>query len=244
MAADRKSEYTGDRFGDWAVIGRAPAQDRKRCWHVTNTVTDEHRVVLQTELSMLGKSLREGDGQTRVIWDPFHLPADEMERLLALDAAPVGAGDCKHGTFVNDCPDCSARLGTPLPPRYEAQGADALSAQIARRAMGAGEQMMMFTYPEAVASVALSRDPDMQTYWVDTRLPVEVPEPTSTSLAEINEMFGTHYDENGSESAFYAERNPDPPVDPVRVALRNVVKLLGEVQDAVDQALKAVIQGR
>jgi hypothetical protein len=54
MGETRKSDFTGDRYGEWVVTGRAPALNKKRAWHVMHEPTDERKVVLQTALGDLG----------------------------------------------------------------------------------------------------------------------------------------------------------------------------------------------
>src|SRR4029453_12213765 len=51
MAGTRKSEFSGEVYGDFVVTGRAPAESGKRRWFVRNEVTGEERVVLQTALT-------------------------------------------------------------------------------------------------------------------------------------------------------------------------------------------------
>lgn len=232
MAAERKSDFTGDRFGDWYVNARAKGiGDGKRRWHLTNTVTDETKIMLQTELQGLLKFTSNPEPVLEGLDDPFGMP-DVV--------AGVGPGQCKHDVFLNDCPECSARMGTPLDDRgratltgthpapgepvtvYVPQGQNALSAQISRSAMGIlGEQMM---FEEAVASVALSQDPDMQTYYVDTRRPVTIG--TSESIGELGDMV----------------REANAERDPLREALMTAMGALSEARDAIDQALKVAIQ--
>jgi hypothetical protein len=48
---ERKSDYTGERYGDWAVTGRAKALGGKRYWVLTNTVDDTVMAALQTDLA-------------------------------------------------------------------------------------------------------------------------------------------------------------------------------------------------
>jgi hypothetical protein len=50
----RKTDYVGDRFGDWVVMSKAPAVDGKRFWNVTNSQTDETAIVAQVNLKKLG----------------------------------------------------------------------------------------------------------------------------------------------------------------------------------------------
>lgn len=69
MGEVRKSEFTGDRFGDWIVTGRAPAQNRKRAWLVLNEQTDERKTVLQTDLGGLGEA-------TQGLTSPWSPPVD------------------------------------------------------------------------------------------------------------------------------------------------------------------------
>lgn len=56
MAGTRKSEYSGDCYGDFVVTGRAPAENGKRRWFVRNEVTGEEKIVLQTALVDLASS--------------------------------------------------------------------------------------------------------------------------------------------------------------------------------------------
>lgn len=228
MAPERKSDYTGDRFGDWVVTARAKAAgDKKRRWHVTNTQNDETMVVLQTDLQGLAKFTGEDPGLPH----PFNLPVGELERLQAMESA-VGAGQCKHAVFLNDCPECSARMGAPL-VSYTPQGSNALSAQISRSAMGVLSDQLMFS--EAEASVELSRDPDLQTYsiathepdaFAETRRPVTIG--TAESIGELGDMV--------------REANAVRDRDPIRVALMTAMGALSEARDAIDQALKAAVE--
>lgn len=53
MAATRRTRFEGERYGDWYVESKATPLEGKRRWHCVNTVTDERRLILQTELKNL-----------------------------------------------------------------------------------------------------------------------------------------------------------------------------------------------
>lgn len=49
----RRTDFLGDRFGDWVVTSKAKAMDGRRMWQVTNSQTDETAVVAQVDLKKL-----------------------------------------------------------------------------------------------------------------------------------------------------------------------------------------------
>lgn len=135
MAETRKSDFTGDVYGDWQVSGRAPAQSKKRAWHVVNPTTGETRVVLQTDLPELGaigvpveSPWEEGPIYTKVedidgnpfdivfvgsfYTDPDNLPLDEHDEPTEPSARlTAGPGECKHGVQAPECASCGPLLG-------------------------------------------------------------------------------------------------------------------------------------
>jgi hypothetical protein len=55
VTESRKSDFTGDVYGDWLVVERAPSQgDRKRRWLTRNVATGEEALTLQCDLGNLG----------------------------------------------------------------------------------------------------------------------------------------------------------------------------------------------
>lgn len=62
MAETRKSDFTGEIYGDWTVIGRGESGgDRKRRWVVQHGVTGVEMTVLQTGLSDLALAKKLAD---------------------------------------------------------------------------------------------------------------------------------------------------------------------------------------
>jgi hypothetical protein len=102
-----RGDYTGERFGDWYVESRAKPVDGKRFWNVTNTVTDEARVVAQTELKNLANEETDmpasADITARVLIgnfkdDPFNLPdgvlpEDDDEYPFTVEFVEPAIGD-------------------------------------------------------------------------------------------------------------------------------------------------------
>lgn len=142
MSEVRKSEFTGDRYGDWVVNGRAPAQNRKRAWHVENNETGEFRVVLQVDLPLLGsQSAGEKPESPWVLTapnvffegNPFNVANDpeDMQFLFNLicdsdftipDEQDVrltaGPSECKHGIHILGCLQCEPQLGDDARKRH------------------------------------------------------------------------------------------------------------------------------
>lgn len=159
---DRKSDYTGDRFGDWVVMSRAKAQEGKRCWSVTNTVTDEQRVVLQTELKDLPKEASVQSPVTigtaesigplgdlvRASNNPFSVPAIDFD--AESDSTETGTVETNPFSFPGRPDEVAEYIKNEMSPKQQAnvleadaravayvpQGENALSAQIAASVIG------------------------------------------------------------------------------------------------------------
>lgn len=243
MAEVRKSEFTGDIFGDWVVTGRAPAQNRKRAWFVSDGT--EQKVVLQVDLPLLGKQTAGEKPESP--WDggvshspdvnPFDLvftgsffvddpdspPLDEHdEPTIGSSPLKAGPGDCKHGVQILECPECEPLVGpqgrealTKYPQRYKGS-AEITASVLASNALAR----------EAAASVALDKDPEGGTYVIADAY-AEITESDWTSGLEVQTpvLIGEFTPETLTEAQLDAAV---PPQDPMRAAIR---KLMGQIFD-------------
>lgn len=238
MAEVRKSEFTGDIFGDWVVTGRAPAQNRKRAWFVSDGT--EQKVVLQVDLPLLGAQTAgekpEDPWAGQVVTAANAFFPSNSEVMLALDceghildehdeptigSAPLkaGPGDCKHGVQILECPECEPLVGhqgrealTKYPQRYKG------SAEITASVLASNAMMR-----EAVASVALDNDPEVGTYSLDELIAGS--DWTSGLEVQTPVLIGEFTPETLTEAQLDAAV---PPQDPMRAAIR---KLMGQIFD-------------
>ena len=129
MGEKRKSEFSGEVYGDWIVTGRAPALEGKRRWFCQNQVNGEERVVLQTALNDLKQETTPpvASNQLDDSW-ANDLPVEDG----FVDSEPEGQEVSEPVTIAT----LDAALG--ITPTYTPKGAMAESAVIARRAMGQG----------------------------------------------------------------------------------------------------------
>lgn len=210
--AERKTDYRGDTFGDWVVTDRAKAVDGRRYWMLVNKTNDEMCAVAQ---SLLAKGKVEPDLEHPYNAQRLPSAGDEGSQVpdnpFALKLDGVGPGECKHGIFINDCPECSARMGTPL------------SRQISNNVLAANA-----VWAEAKASVALDRDPEIGTYTLDELNPFSVPvEVIDSKVNGIGEAA-----EDAVSEAELDERVPVP--DPIRALIRNLMGQVGELREQVN----------
>lgn len=119
----RRTDYTGDRFGDWVVMSKAPAVDSKRMWNVTNSQTDEVRIVAQTALKDLASDQGDAVPNSNEITanvlaangadNPFKLSAAAFEPVFreAAVIATVSNGS-QTDTYMSDG---TVVIGSPCP---------------------------------------------------------------------------------------------------------------------------------
>lgn len=221
MAETRKSDFTGDVYGEWAVSGRAPAQNKKRAWHVVNATTGETRVVLQTELPELGavgvpiespwvdtpfvpgihQAVSDEDKaiEAAELWStPDFEALDEHDEPTMLTAGP---GECVHGIDIKTCPEHWALLGERSKEAHE---------KYPQKFKGAAE-----ITASVLAANAAAKTSDGVMDW-SHHLEVETPV-----------LLGEHASEDVTEAQLDAAALALPK-DPVRAAVR---KAMGDLFD-------------
>lgn len=114
MGESRKSDYTGDVFGDWVVIGRGDGEgDRKRRWVVKHQETGVEMTVLQTGLTDLALAKRLAQRAAEA--DAARLsPEQAEEQLLARLDQQIGAtlvghlmlGEARASVALDHDPEC------------------------------------------------------------------------------------------------------------------------------------------
>lgn len=203
----RKSDFTGDYYGQWVVVGRAPAINRKRAWVVQNGDGDT-KVVLQTELAGLGDKIYfDSGGENPLI---ARLAAPEVANPWA-QPGDVGHGECRHGRDIRDCAEDSAlvgKVGQEALEKYKPR-----SLQIAESVIAASEP--------AKAEVAAGAE-EVASDW-SYGLPADG---TYVDPTELIGGIGAAAEEAVTEASL-DERAPTP--DPLRKAIRT---LMGQISDA------------
>lgn len=231
MAETRKSDFTGDVYGEWQVSGRAPAQNKKRAWHVVNATTGETRVMLQTELPELGavgvpiespwvdtpfvpgihQAVSDEDKaiEAAELWSaPDFEALDEQDEPTVLKAGP---GECQHGIDIKYCPEHWALLGERSQEAHEKypqkfKGAAEITASVLE-ANGK-------TVREKFTSATLDTSDGVMDW--SHHLEVETPV-----------LLGEHASEDVTEAQLDAAAQALPK-DPVRAAVR---KAMGDLFD-------------
>lgn len=251
MAETRKSDFTGDVYGEWQVSGRAPAQNKKRAWHVVNGTTGETRVVLQTELPELGAvgvpiespwvvTVTDTDGNpfdivfsgSFFVDDPENPPLDENDdpTLPSIGSAPLkaGPGECQHGIDIKTCPEHWTMLGERSKEAHEKypqkfKGAAEITASVL-----AGNAAAKQAQGEQTAGT-VAPDTDGVMDWSHHLEPGEArSEPEDV---DVPVLLGEHADEQVTEAQL-DDAALALPKDPVRAAVR---KAMGDLFDYKNQ---------
>lgn len=238
MAETRKSDFTGDVYGDWQVSGRAPAQSKKRAWHVVNAVTGETRVVLQTELPELGAVgapiespwvITDTDGNpfdivftgSLYVEDPDNLPLDEHDEPTEPSARlTAGPGECQHGIDIETCPEHWKLLGADGKAQHE---------KYPQKFKGSAEITASVLAANAAAKEARQSDADDETYCLDCEEDSDgalvVADWSSSLPIETPVLLGEHAPADVTEEQLDAAV---PPQDALRKSIRT---LMGQVHD-------------
>lgn len=235
MAGQRKSNYQGDRYGAWVVVERAPADGGKRQWLVKNEQTGETRIQLQTALEELkldtGAPANSAASMAKIMgrFDGNYVPkGDQAESAVIARTVLNGSkqpamrqigdlvwdwsegievadqlGLLRDVLWVNQDPETMEEVGYVLAEHYDDMFIDEPADADFQEKLGLLMQ-------EAIASVALDNDPDLQTLHF-----------TEEELRGI----GEHAEETVTEAEL---DDRVPPADPVRTLIR---QLMGEVGD-------------
>lgn len=249
MAETRKSDFTGDVYGEWQVSGRAPAQNKKRAWHVVNGTTGETRVVLQTELPELGAvgvpiespweaglvGTQVSDNPFDIVFsgslytDPENPPLDENDEptlpSIGSAALTAGPGECQHGIDIKTCPEHWTMLGERSKEAHEKypqkfKGAAEITASV----LAANGKTVREKFRNATLDTT-----DGVMDWSHHLEPGEARSEPEDVEAPV--LLGEHADEQVTEAAL-DEAAQALPKDPVRAAVR---KAMGDLFDYKNQ---------
>lgn len=252
MAETRKSDFTGDVYGEWQVSGRAPAQNKKRAWHVVNGATGETRVVLQTELPELGavgvpieSPWTEGVVALTAVNSFFHEDADpfrptfveaDLDDMLdeqdeptlpAIGSAALtaGPGECQHGIDIKTCPEHWTMLGERSKEAHEKYPQKFKGAAEITASVLAGNGK---TVREKFTNATLDTTDGVMD-WSHHLEPGEArSEPEDV---DVPVLLGEHADEGVTEAQL-DDAAQALPKDPVRAAVR---KAMGDLFDYKNQ---------
>lgn len=248
--ATRKSDFTGDAYGDWVVVDRAAADGGKRRWNVTNTVTGDKRTVLQTELPELATKYAEAftepvagqhvNSTAGLLYlpelHPFAEPNEEPNAYLKVTPEPVGHGRCKHDLAVTTCFACGPKMG-------DAKGVN--SWDIVANVLAANAMQS-----EAEASVALDNDSEVRTMHMPEIVHSELPAPGGNAFAEAGGDTGGYTELVSGEcpsgpacpsgrhgdlgdAVPYDEEEVQAQQDPLRKALRTLLSSIQEFSESL-----------
>ncbi len=233
MAATRKSDFVGDRFGDFEVVERADAIEGKRRWKVRDGEGNE-RTVYQTELKGLAKipAVRPDD---EGVW------RNDLGQRIHGDADPIRAGMV----------DGETRTVTAT-PTYEPGGEHCEAAMIALAVIDWTRDMPVESYsrPDEDVFVACPADPDMECEGrcpaTDDDWTVTLPVDTSGAYELVEKAAGLG--ESAEPEATEAEldrRAAETPQDPMKKAIRDVFDVTVELRQALARAEAAhVLMGQ
>ncbi len=241
MAETRKSDFTGDVYGDWTVTGRAPAQNKKRAWHVASG--DMTRVVLQTDLPDLANQqgagaavvqVDAGEGKvfdlvytgTFFVDDPDSLPLDDFDDP---QVATAGPGECQDGVPILECEKHSALLGEKGREAHEKY------PQTFKGGSAAIVESVLNAQGKLVIDGAVVKDWTVDLPLAEALEAIEVDEDVPPA---VGNGLGEFVDEGITEAALDALV---PPQDPLRVAIRALMGLVFDQKKAIE-ALAAQVQ--
>lgn len=250
MAATRKSDFTGDKFGDWEVVERAEADNGKRRWLVKNG--DETMVVLQTELKDLVKRNDRGQ-RIHTDADPVYASDPTRNKLPADDDDDDDDGSAEDPVEIPKFDDeADALLVDAARAAYVPKGENAESAVIARAALGIGPDGLRPEEKEWARNLPVEEpawvpdDTDVRLAELDpVKLAIEARQRRETKvLAEIeltaDEIvkvtgIGENTPETVSEAGLDAAAAAIPQ-DPMRKAIRDVMGSTVDVRHAMARA--------
>lgn len=206
MSETRKSDYLGDVFGDWTVVEKvAPIGDRKRRWVVENS-EGTRMEVLQTGLSDLKLAKRLADGAATA--DAARQNRTENGRVLTVEEAEA---------------DLYARLDKQI---AEAKNPFAIVLPTDEELGALVRQALTPLVREAIASVALDNDPDVQTLSFTPEQLADNPFDVQLSASFVDDpnectdcLEGNHPDLDGELSA----TTPEPEVVVIKDASGSIV---------------------
>lgn len=222
----RTTSFEGSRYGDWYVGGRGKPIGGKRFWICTNVVTDEVRVVAQTDLKKL-------DGHDPETEAPIGLPAEQHKAWAEGDWEPGDTWPPGPESDNNEPSDGDDEMPT--------------SAEITARVLAGNYADDPFSVP-AEAFEPIFREPPVV---VEPELPFEVTENPFGILLDDHfqcetELPGAELVLEGGDALFPADLMPDgldesrPNAD-LHVLVNEAQVKLSDLRDTLDQITKMLL---
>ncbi len=224
MATTRKSDFVGEKYGDWEVVERAEAEEGKRRWLCRNMVdsaANPHRVVLQTELKHLSQvptCTVDPDGIRRNdIGQAVHGPSNPVyvPRGAQAESAQIARSVIEAQKIESYCgvemPEDDWTRDLPV----EEVPADDTDVTL--------HEELVATEPAAAAT---------------TEALEVLREELSEALGEETPLLGRFAPEDISEADLDAQA---PPQDPMRASIRATMSAMVEIRRGIERAEAAAI---
>lgn len=110
----RKTDFSGDVYGEWTVLGRAAAVGGKHHWNCANRTTGEMRTVAQVDLPKLGKKVRSSGEIVASVLEANAAHAEASNPFSLTFEAPDFDEDEPETIFDDDAPEFDEDQSEPV----------------------------------------------------------------------------------------------------------------------------------